>query len=404
MITTFIGVDAGGSSTHAILVDASATILHAAHGPAGNPYTNGIDSSISALSTLLNQLLTFPLDDTHASPTHASIALSGGDSKEVVDQIKGSLEAALPRNGARVAIRVFHDVHAPVGLIIPSASALRDPDRRAPLMCALIAGTGSVASSTTVIPASSHADASTETSMAVSGRASVLRLETRVGGRGPLVGDDGSAHCIATAVFRGALRVHDGLCEGSLTDVHAIVVAVLREFGLAADDDDQPPTRASEHDVSRLVAALHAETTTRAHIAALAEPFARLAAHGNSIADMAFEQAGDSLAALVCVAVRGAHAESREIRVVATGGVFSALDAVQSFRLSFCRRLRLCRPSVTQVTLVDPSPEVEDSAVGNAASAGAFGAARLGAVLDGMDIEKWPCLAGSSLRHLNINS
>lgn len=392
MLPTFLGVDAGGSSTHAALINAHGSVLNAVEGRAGNPFINGLAECAKVISNLLIQLADFAKTNGLSSPSVATITLSGGDEPALVSEFRNCVSAIL---GSHVSFKleVCHDSFAPAGLAIPSYTALQQQHANRPLICVLIAGTGSVASCFSVIPSQGSHDTLTDGCSAIGGRCYSLICESRVGGRGPLVGDAGSAFAIVTTTLREALYIYDGLRKGDLEHNHAhqILTSALEAFRVSI-----LPGPLRECDVAALIRVLHDPKTTRTEIAALAIVFARLAHSGNEIAVGGFQKAGDDLAVLVRGAIdKVTNASFQSVRVVAIGGVFQELRLVKEFRDAFFTQLDEIRPCLLGLDIVSEYCTVRgnDSPLSGCAQTfsrpGAVGAARIGAFINGYDTDEW---------------
>lgn len=191
-----LAFDGGGTSTRAGLYDDRGALLRERNGDASNPVLCGLERSIAVLTAIGRELLA---GDTAAV---VSAGISGASGAPHRDRIARQL---CRRLGAQRAV-VTTDIHA---LLYANA-------RTAPAVV-VIAGTGS-----SVIAQSENGE--------------VLLL----GGRGHLMGDDGSAYAVVVdALRRCANRLDD---EGTLPP---LARALTDEAGLSSFQDFVPWIHAS---------------------------------------------------------------------------------------------------------------------------------------------------------------
>jgi N-acetylglucosamine kinase-like BadF-type ATPase len=122
----------------------------------------------------------------------------------------------------------------------------------------------------------------------------------RVGGWGPLYGDEGSAHDIATAALRAAARAYDG--RGSAT---ALVEALTEALGLT--------------DFRQTISTLYGPDARRA--ALLSPVVHRVALAGDPVALAVFDTAANALAEGITAAASLLHLDHMPLRVSYQGGV-----------------------------------------------------------------------------------
>lgn len=393
-MATFIGVDAGGTATRAVLTNAKGDVLDLVNGDAANPHIHGLSVSIRTLTSVLTALLgdksyeSCPNDSVYKTLESVVVALSGADEVSVITEYTTRLRVAF-RLPPHVMLHVVHDSAAPAGLLLGSTNvslknALRsgNPPRG---VCVLISGTGSV-SSVFELHAKGDLEGSehVNTSSILTQGANTLLASTRAGGRGPLIGDGGSAYAIATGTLRRAMRICDSIEDSSgkpslRSDAHEVLALAARMFNVSPD-----VSVTTEEGLASLAAAVHRTHITRGKIASLAQSLADAASDGNSIASDAFAIAADDLAHLV-IAVVG---RTQDATVVGTGGVFNAWDKVSKFRETFLRVLSEKCSTVRNLWLVQ----------NKSTCAAAIGAARLGALLHGKDDIQWAETAWKELR------
>jgi N-acetylglucosamine kinase-like BadF-type ATPase len=178
-----IGIDAGGTATVGILVDADGREVSRAHAGGANPWDVGPEATRVALMAVLEPLL--------AGGEVKAVCLGSAGVDRESDRIAAekSLRAMVP---AHIAIDVRNDAAAALGLVGPKRPAL-----------VVIASTGSIVYG-------EGADGS----------------PARVGGHGAILGDVGSASAIGIAAARHTANVMDGLeTRGALAE---LVIAQLK--------------------------------------------------------------------------------------------------------------------------------------------------------------------------------
>ncbi len=206
----FLGIDAGGTSTRAALVDSAGRCLGYGRAGGGNPTSAGIADAVTAVGEASKQAV----DQARVSaelPSLAVIALAGENTSEFAEQVADRLAAL----GFNPVIRepdllgIFH-----------SGTPERDG-------YALVAGTGTAAV------------------RVVGGQ-----LDRTVGGRGWLLGDAGGGFWIGHRVARAVVAALDG--QGPPT---ALTEGLLKTLGVTAALDS-PAARARV--VKQLVSLLYA--------------------------------------------------------------------------------------------------------------------------------------------------
>jgi glucosamine kinase len=204
-----LAVDAGGTSTRAIVLDTSGHAYGYGRAGAGNPTAAGIGPAVSAIGSAARHALA---DTTSAErPALALIAMAGEKTVAFRDQVVDRLaELGLHR------VVLEHDL---LGIFHSGTAALDG--------YALIAGTGTVAA-----------------------RIRGGRLDRVAGGKGWLLGDAGGGFWIGHAVARAVVAALDG--QGPETELTDLVVE-------ATEIDADRSTAAGRADgLRRLVSALYA--------------------------------------------------------------------------------------------------------------------------------------------------
>ena len=172
-----IGIDAGGTKTVGILVDAECRELSRAQAGGANPWDVGPEATRVALMSVLEPLL--------AGGAVRAVCLGSAGVDRESDRVSAEkgLRAIVPGS---ISIDVRNDAAAALGVLGPKRPAL-----------VVIASTGSIAYG-------EDADGS----------------PVRVGGHGAIIGDVGSASALGIAAARHTANALDGLePRGALTDL-----------------------------------------------------------------------------------------------------------------------------------------------------------------------------------------
>jgi N-acetylglucosamine kinase-like BadF-type ATPase len=169
--------------------------------------------------------------------------------------------------------------------------------------------------------------------MALAGTGSVILgigasgKRVKIGGWGPVYGDEGSAYRIGQMSLRAAARNYDGRGpETSLTE------ALLRALGL--------------HEFRETVSRVYVEGMESRQIAALSSVAYEAAVAGDEVARTIFTQAGEELAESVAAAIRQLDFSGTEILVSYQGAV---LEACVLVRECFAAALRDVFPNISIV-------------------------------------------------------
>jgi N-acetylglucosamine kinase-like BadF-type ATPase len=261
-----IGIDAGGSTTEAILVDAAGAEVARASAGGANLHSINRQDAEANLSSVISPLL--------IGHRVRAICVGAAGAGRDVDRAKlrQVVSWAAP---PRMILIVKHD----------GEIALRAATRERPAMV-VIAGTGSLA----------YGERADGTS-------------ARAGGYGPLIGDPGSAHAIGLAAIAHAARAFDGLEPAG-----SLAAEISRELDVSSANDLIERIAESPLDMSEVAAlAVHVGVADRAGDAAAREI---IAPH---------EQLLGALAARVAREVRNQEAP---LPVALSGGAYDAVPAL----------------------------------------------------------------------------
>jgi glucosamine kinase len=175
----WLGVDAGGTKTHAVMLDADGAVEAQSTGGPGNPLAAGDEAALASWRAVVSAVV-------QEEPLAAHFGVAGAG------------RPADLRRARQLAART--GLGCPISLSDDARIAFR-ADAEYP-GAILVVGTGSIA-------------------VAYDAAGS----ERRAGGHGYLLGDEGSAYWIATAAVRAALRATDG--RGAATSLTDLVPALL---------------------------------------------------------------------------------------------------------------------------------------------------------------------------------
>lgn len=255
--TRVAGVDAGGSHTAAVVTDASLHVLGRADGPAGIVRPGALEASADAIMTAIGGALR---GAGEASLTACVVGAAGaGDAP-----VQTALADALRARGAPAATVVTTDADVAFAGALPDGPGIL-----------LLAGTGSIALAR-----------------------DAAGVRHRVGGRGWLVGDEGSGFALGRAGVAAVVRALDG--RGPATTLSQALPQALDLTGTA--DLVRWAGQAGPQDLAALGAAVQ-----------------RAAAAGDAVALGLLDAAAEDLVAHV-VALRPHFAGGDAIPVVLAGG------------------------------------------------------------------------------------
>jgi N-acetylglucosamine kinase-like BadF-type ATPase len=266
-----VGIDGGGTSTRAVILDAQLRVK--AQGKAGpsNPLRVGIASAGSAIRDAIDQAcaeLSIHRDDIVA----AAVGLAGVRRNDIRDRMREKLREDLKE------IKVI-ELYTDGEIALYGAT-----DGRAGLV--VIAGTGSICC----------------------GR-NAQGTHVCAGGWGPIVGDEGGAAWIARKALQSVARAADG--RGKKT---ALTSAALTYFKITTADD--------------LSTAIYAPTMSNDRLAGFGKHVMRVAQAGDEVARDILRRAGKQLGLAAKAVIQKLRMENEEFPVAYIGGVYGAGDLV----------------------------------------------------------------------------
>jgi N-acetylglucosamine kinase-like BadF-type ATPase len=266
----FLGIDGGGSKTHAVLTDSRLRVIAEGFGGPANPARVGVDQALSSISDAIAEAC-FAAGISLDQVTSACAALAGvGDSAHY-----DPMNQAIRREFGLNKILLVTDARAALEGALEGEPGI-----------VVIAGTGSIA-------------------MGVGDSGEPARS----GGWGPLLGDEGSGYDIGRQALRAVAASFDGRAPRTqLTDL------VSARLGIETPAD--------------LPAAIYGNGFDHAEIASLAELVWQAAQLGDAVAQAILADAGRALGELAVSVIRRLGLESRPLRIACVGSVFNSGEFV----------------------------------------------------------------------------
>ena len=265
------GVDGGGTTTRAVIVDDKQRVLAEGRAGPSNPLRVGVASAASAVREAIDKACgeaSIHRGDLSA----AAVGLAGVRRQDIRDHMREKLGECLKEI-------------KPIELLTDGEIALYGATGGAPGLV-VIAGTGSICC----------------------GRNGQGK-HFCAGGWGPIVGDEGGGSWIARKALQSVARATDG--RGAKTTLTA---AALSYFKLSAPDD--------------LSAAIYAPTMTNDRLAGFGKQVMRVAEAGDETAREILRMAGQQLGTAAVAVIRKLQMEKEEFPVAYVGGVYGAGELV----------------------------------------------------------------------------
>jgi N-acetylglucosamine kinase-like BadF-type ATPase len=255
-----LAVDGGGTNTQALLTDLEGKVVARGLGPSSNLHNVGFEKAFEAIATAIEGALaqvrgTMP----------AAASASGGArwrSAGIAAACLGLSGVASAAHAALVSKWARDEALAPRFAVVNDSELVLAGGTPDGWGVALISGTGSVCLGRTAEGKSA-----------------------RVGGWGPLLGDEGSGYHIASLALQRATQAADGRA-----DAPALLKAILRHWSLP--------------DPTALIRHVHAETTTMSEIASVATVVVDLAGRNDAAALEVVAVAGRELALHIDTIIR----------------------------------------------------------------------------------------------------
>ncbi|HEX8183415.1 MAG TPA: BadF/BadG/BcrA/BcrD ATPase family protein [Blastocatellia bacterium] len=270
--TYFLGIDGGGTKTHAIVTDGACRILGEGFSGASNPLRVGLEEAVSHIEHGVRDACAqarIKLEEV----TSACAAIAGVNHSIHFHTMKDALDQALGLGvlelvtDARAALEGALDGHA--GIV-------------------LIAGTGSIA-------------------MGVNEAGE----QARSGGWGPTISDEGSGYDIARRALKAVISSFDGRSPRTVLSER-----ILNKLRISSAAD--------------LPGVIYNSDSESVEIASLAELVTGAAHDGDDVARDILSGAGRELGELVVSVVKRLGLESKLFRVACVGSVFKSGELVVS--------------------------------------------------------------------------
>ena len=269
-----LGIDGGGTKTVCVLMQGKERVLGRGVAGASNYHNMGIEGAFNSIRLAVLQAISEA--GIHPEIRAICLGMAGVSRPEDFQVIHNLLRHLQLLDGLPLKWSLHPD-----GLIICSDSEI-----------ALVAGTG-------------HPHGI----VAIAGTGSIVfgrnpqRQTKRVGGWGPLLGDDGSAYQIAVLGMRAALQSEDGLLGDTV-----LKQSLIEYLGIKSIKD--------------LVQIINRPDWGIQNIAALAPLVDRAAAAGDEVARRIIEQAVQALVEATCVAIDALFGYDAAFEVVTSGSVW----------------------------------------------------------------------------------
>lgn len=235
MSRTYLGIDGGGSTLRAVLIDDNMEVLARAYGSSANPNAIGRDEAAKRIQALVRQCLS----QRPTEPNAVGIGIAGASAAYASAWLRETVQAVLPDTS--IVPSSDHEI------ALTGAMGRREG-------CLLIAGTGSVAFGID------------DTGQSY-----------QVGGWGYLLGDEGSGYWIGRELVQACIEDYDAGSEGSAWPI------VRDYFGIATPRD--------------LITAIYLDGNPVPKLAGLAPDLIQAATAGNPVAEAIINQAVQHLEA-----------------------------------------------------------------------------------------------------------
>ena len=271
----YLGIDGGGTKTHAVVTDSSCAVIGEGFSGGSNPLRVGLDDAVSHIDQAINEACS-SAGITRRSIAGGCVAVAGVKHPIHHDTMKEALDQAL---GIR-NLRLVTDAQAALSGALDGKPGV-----------VVIAGTGSIAV----------------------GIDAAGRVE-RSGGWGPAFSDEGSGFDIARRLLHAVVASFDGRQPTTiLTD------RVCRHLGISTAED--------------LPGVIYSSDSAQLDISSLATLAVEAADEGDAVARAILSDAGRELGALAVSVLRKLGVESERLHVAFVGSVFQAgAYVLESFR------------------------------------------------------------------------
>jgi N-acetylglucosamine kinase-like BadF-type ATPase len=271
-----LAVDGGGTKTQALVTDLEGKVLARGLGPSSNIHNVGLDESCRAVVTAIEGALMM----VGPGPRAGASAGAGWRDGRFAAACFGLSGIDAPEDEAEVSRWVKTNTIAPRFSVVNDAELVLAAGTPDGWGIGLISGTGSVC-----------------LARSKDGRSA------RVGGWGPMIGDEGSGYHIAVSALRLATQAADGREPAS-----GLLAGILKHWGLK--------------DPASLIRHVHAPSMTPATLAGLATVVIDMGGRGDPAARRVLDDAARELARHVDTLVRKLGLEQPPLAL--SGGLLRA--------------------------------------------------------------------------------
>ncbi len=291
----YLGIDGGGTSTRAIIIDDTGAVVgEGISGPA-NALRVGIRDAVRHIREAVDHACAQAGIDIRQIAA-AELGLAGARRREVRERMRKAVSPKL----AIKRLKIVTDAEIALDGAMDGAPGL-----------VLIAGTGSICWGV-----------------------NANGVQARAGGWGPAAGDEGSGYSIARRALQSVAQAADG--RGARTRLSA---AACEYFDISSVDE--------------LAMAISAPGLTHDRFAGFARRVVDVARLGDAVARDILRNAGAELATLAIAVVRQLGMQQERFQVAYVGGVFNAGDLVMQ---PLIEALQDCAPRAELVApRVDPA-------------------------------------------------
>jgi N-acetylglucosamine kinase-like BadF-type ATPase len=262
----FIGVDGGGTKTHAVVIDEAGSVLGEGYAGASNPLRVGVHPAVASIREAVDKAC----DAAHALRTEivaAEVGLAGARREDIRASVSRALAQSLGVPGIEVVtdaeIALYGATNGQPGIVV-------------------IAGTGSICCGL-----------------------NKRNVRACMGGWGPVAGDEGSGLWIARRALQMVAHATDG--RGAET---SLVRAACDYFRVAKPYD--------------LLLALYAPSMTNSRIAGFSRHVVDEAKGGDRVARRIINDAGIELGEMAAALIRRLQIQREQFSLATVGGVFAA--------------------------------------------------------------------------------
>lgn len=260
-----LGVDGGGTKTHAVIIDSSGRVLGEGLAGPSNPLRVGINRAAAAIRDAVERAC--DAAQVHrADVVAAEVGLAGARREDLRQRMREALTGLMS---------------GPLEVVSDADIALYGATGGKPGLV-VIAGTGSICCG-----------------LNARGRRAC------VGGWGPVAGDEGSGSWIARRALQAVAQSVDG--RGPVTE---LVQAACVYFNVATPED--------------LLVAIYAPSMTNSRIAGFSKSVIKTAQSGDAVARRMVVAAGRELGVAAVALIRKLHMQRERFQVAYVGGVFAA--------------------------------------------------------------------------------